>query len=382
VVAEASGLQRLLFISNGHGEDWISAAIIKSLPRDFEVDAYPMVGSGGAYLGVCPIVGPRASVESGGARTAKGSLRKDIASGGLGTIPPALKFLRESRKHYQRIIIVGDMTGVIAAYLMGLRNLIYIDVYKTGAARLYSKAERFVIKRSCTKVICRADNLAALLREDGVDAIGVGNVMLDTIPYGNYDARSRRTKPLAVTLLPGSRGPTRDNFVLQVKALQLLPDALIPDVFLAVAGGIDVAELADLSGLARSPILSSESADLGVLTDGRLTIHMAHGGAMGNLLEASDLVLSQAGTATTQSLGLGRPSITFISKSDRRSRFDAEQRYFGEARVETAATPEAISDTMRRLLENDAERLRLGEVGRNNIGAPGAINAILQVIAE
>lgn len=381
VEAEASGRNPILFISNGHGEDWISAAIVAGLPNRGMVEAYPMIGTGGAYAGVCPIVGPRASVHSGGARTAKGSLRKDVAAGGLGTIPPALGFLRRIRDHYDRVVVVGDMVGVIAAYAMGLRNLFYIDCYKTGYARLYSRLERWVIKRACRTVICRTENLAEMLRRDGVDARSAGNVMMDTIPRGEYDAMARRSQPLAVTLLPGSRGPTRDNFVLQVKALQMLPEALLPDVFLAVAGDVDVADLAAQSGLQRTAMLTAESADLGTLSDGRLTIHMARGGAMGNLLDASDLVLSQAGTATTQALGLGRPSITFVSSADRRSRFEAEQRYFGEARIETTATPEGIAAALRRLLTDPAERQRLAELGRARIGGPGAMAIIVAALA-
>lgn len=380
--AEASSPSRFLFISNGHGEDWISAAIVAQLPAHCVVEAYPMIGTGGAYAGICPIVGPRASVASGGARTAKGSLRKDLAAGGLGTIPPALKFLRRIRSHYDNVVVVGDMVGVVAAYAMGLRNLFYIDCYKTGYARLYSRMERWVIKRACRTVICRTENLAAILRRDGVDARSAGNVMMDTIPRGDYDAMARRSRPLAVTLLPGSRGPTRDNFVLQTKALQLLPEALLPDVFLAVAGDVNVSELAEQSGLQRTAMLTAESADLGALSDGRLTIHMARGGAMGNLLDASDLVLSQAGTATTQALGLGRPSITFVSSSDRRSRFEAEQRYFGEARVETTATPEGIASALKRLLQEQDERQRLADIGRERIGGPGALATILAALEE
>lgn len=382
VEAEASGPRRFLFISNGHGEDAIAAAIVAQLPPAIKVEAYPMIGAGSAYAGVCPIVGPRASVPSGGARTARGSLRKDVAAGGLGTFPPALRFLRKIVGHYDQIVVIGDMVGVIAAYLMGLRNLFYVDCYKTGHARLYSAAERWVIKRSCARVICRSENLAAMLVADGIDALSVGNVMVDTVPRGDYDAHARRSRPLAVTLLPGSRGPTRDNFALQVKALRLLPDDLLPDIFLAVAGEVDIGELAKLSGLPRTLMLSAESADLGTLSDGRLTIHMARGGAMGNLLDASDLVLSQAGTATAQSLGLGRPSITFVSSSDRRSRFEAEQRYFGEARVETPATPEGIAFVLRTLLSDNEERNRLAAIGRQRIGGPGAMQAIIDALVS
>lgn len=379
-MAEASVRRRFLFISNGHGEDWIAAAVVAHLPKTIDVEAYPMIGAGNAYSGVCPIVGPRATLASEGWRNVKGSLRRDMATGGLNTVPPALSFLRKIRGKYDRVVVVGDMTGVIAAFLTGHRGLYYLDVYKTGAARLYSAPERWTVKQACKTVFCRADNLARSLEQMGVDARSAGNVMMDTIPQGDYDARPRRSRPLAVTLLPGSRALTAESFALQVDGLRTLPAEMRPDVFLAVAGGINVDELAKKTGLRRTSMLSAESADLGELSDGDLTIHMARGGAMGNLLSASDLVLSQAGTATVQALGLGKPAITFVNPRDRRSRFNDEQMLFGDARVVVPAEVPAIGSALRKLISDDDERRRLANIGRQRIGGPGAMQAILDAL--
>ena len=374
------GRRRFLFISNGHGEDWIAAAIVARLSRSIEVEAYPMIGAGNAYTGACPIVGPRATLASEGWRNVKGSLQRDLANGGLKTIPPALRFLRGIRGKYERIVVVGDVTGVLAAYATGHRDLIYLDVYKTGAARLYSAAERFVIKRACKTVFSRADSLARGLHDMGVDARSAGNVMMDAIPRGAYDAATRRSRPLAVTLLPGSRALTAESFELQIDALRTLPVDERPDIFLAVAGGINIDDLAKKTGLRRTHMLSVESDDLGELSDGTLTVHMARGKAMGNLLDTSDLVMSQAGTATVQALGLGKPAITFVNPRDRRSRFTDEQKLFGDARTVVPAEASAIGAALRHLLGNDEERRRLGALGRQRIGGPGAMQAIVEAL--
>lgn len=381
-MAEASGRLRYLFISNGHGEDWISAAIVARLPTWIEAEAYPMIGAGNAYANVCRIVGPRASLASEGWRNVKGSLRRDLATGGLRTVPPALSFLRRMRGKYDRVVVVGDMVGVLACLGTGHRGLIYLDVYKTGAARLYSGPERWAIKQACATVFCRSDNLARTLVHIGVDARCAGNIMMDTIPSGDYDARARRSRPSAVTLLPGSRALTAESFALQVEALRTLPEALRPDVFLAVAGSVNVDDLAKQTGLRRTAMLSAESADLGELSDGTLTIHMARGNAMGNLLAASDLVLSQAGTATVQALGLGKPAITVVNPRDRRSRFTDEQMLFGEARTVVPPEAAAIGIALRNLLEHGDERRRLANIGRERIGGSGAIHAVLDRLME
>ncbi|PXA97419.1 hypothetical protein DMC47_13940 [Nostoc sp. 3335mG] len=380
MATEAATRQRYLVISNGHGEDAIGAALARRLAKSDSVDAYPMIGSGKAYDGVCGIVGPRATLASEGWRNVKGSLRRDVVSGGLMTVPPALRFLRSIRGIYDRVVVVGDMVGILAALAAGLDRLIYLDVYKTGAARLYSRAETWAIARTCRTVFCRADSLAARLRQAGVDARAAGNIMMDAIPTGDYNARARRRDLLAVTLLPGSRALTSESFALQIAALRLLPAAERPDVFLAVAGSVNVEELARAADLRRTALLSSEADDLGELSDGNLTVHMARGAAMGNLISASDVVLSQAGTATIQSLGLGRPVITFMNPRDRRSRFTDEQNLFGEARTVVEARAADIAAALRQLLDNHPERLRLANIGRDRIGGPGAMDAIVAEI--
>ncbi len=377
-MSEAATRQRFLIISNGHGEDWIASAIAARLAENNYVDAYPVVGSGNAYNGICAVVGPRGRLDSGGARTAKGSLRRDLAKGGLAMIPPVLKFMRSVRGRYDRVVVVGDVMMPLIALLTGVKGLYYIDCYKTGAARLYSAMERFVLSRTCAKVFCRADNLASMLHEAGIDASAPGNLMMDTIPTGDYDAQSRRTRPLAVTLLPGSRGETVGNFARQMTALRQLPAEALPDIFVAVAGDVSVEDLAEAGKLNRGHMLSTEGDDLGDLSDGKITAHLLRGRAMGNALFASDIVLSQAGTATVQALGLGKPVIHMTCPKDRQSRFADEQKLFGESRLAVPGQqPELVAENLLRLLRSDDERSRLGNIGRQRIGGPGALEKVL-----
>ncbi|UYN99529.1 MAG: hypothetical protein KIT02_16745 [Devosia sp.] len=369
--------RRLLIISNGHGEDWIAAAIAERLAPVHSLDAYPVIGSGNAYVGICPIVGPRASLNSGGARTAKGSLRRDLAKGGLAMVPPALKFMRSLKGKYDRILVVGDVMVPLLALLTGIKDLVYIDCYKTGAARLYSASETFILARTCETAFCRADNLAAVLRRAGIKASAPGNLMMDTIPFGDYDAKSRRRQGTAVLLLPGSRGETTTNFARQVEALQQLPADGVPDIFVAVAGDFTTNDLAEAAGLSRTSLLSTEGDDLGTLSDGRITFNLLRGRAMGNALSEADLVLSQAGTATVQALGLGKPVIHMTSPKDRQSRFRDEQALFGAARLALPADAGQVAGALSDLLANPQARERLGAIGRERIGGPGAIEAVL-----
>lgn len=373
----STGGRRLLVISNGIGEDSIGAEIVRRLPPGFVVDAYPTLGPGRHYVGVCPIVGPRAELASQGSRVDRGTVIGDIAAGGLATIPPGLAFMRRSRRAYDRHLVIGDIIGVAGCWLSGVRAVTYLDVYKTGYGRPYAAIERWIVRQTCRTVFNRSERLARSLVAAGVDARAAGNVMMDTIPSGHYAATSRRSRPLAVTLLPGSRDRTAENFALQVGALARLPGPLRPDVFAAVAEGIEIGALAAAAGLEFAPPSGGEAADLGTLAGRGLTVHLARG-AFGNLLAATDLVLSQAGTATIQALGSGKPVITFTRPTDRMKRFLEENRLFGEARLLVPADATALTEKLAALLADPAGIARLGAVGRERIGGPGAIGAIIE----
>jgi len=357
---------RLLVITNGIGEDSVGAELVRRLPPSVVAHAYPTLGSGQYYDGVCEIVGPRATLASAGSRVAKGTIAKDVAGGLLGTVPPGLAFMHRVRNAYDRVLVIGDFIGVGGCFLTGIRGVTYVDVYKTGYGSPYLGIERWVIGKTCRTVFSRHPSLAESLRAHGIDARAAGNVMMDTIPRSELDVPSLRTRPLAVTLLPGSREQTAANFALQVQALRRVPDALRPDVFLALAGGVKPEALAQTAGLTWT----------GVGFAGDMTIHAARG-ALGNLLDESDVVLSQAGTATIQSLGSGRPVISFTRRGDRMKRHRDESRLFGEARLLVQDDAREIGDALTALLGNEADRARRGQIGRDRIGGPGAIDEII-----
>jgi uncharacterized protein (TIGR03492 family) len=372
---------RILFISNGHGEDAIAAQIVARLPAGVAAEAYPTLGAGTAYAGLCPVVGPRAELASQGWRNFRGSLARDMATGGFRTLWPGLRFFRSIRGRYASVVVVGDMVGLAGCLFGGIKDVVYLDVYRTGYGRLYAAPECWLVRRTSRVAFCRHEALAARLRRRGVDARVAGNVMMDAIPYGAYDAAARRRAANAVTLLPGSRQWVEESFARQVEALRRLPEASRPDLFLALAGGIPAEALGRAAGLAHSPPASGEAADRGTLSDGTLTVHVAQG-ALGNLVEASDLVLSQAGTATIQALGLGRPVVTFVTPRDRPSRVRDENAQFGEARRIVAPEPQRIAEAVAALLADGDERARLGAIGRQRIGGPGAMAAILGEILK
>jgi uncharacterized protein (TIGR03492 family) len=353
-------VRKLLVISNGSGEDSIGAEIVRRLPKSIEAAAYPTLGEGRAYVAVCPIVGPRRSLPSEGHRV-RGSLLHDALAGfGIG---PATRFMRTTEKDYDAILVVGDLLGVVMCWWSGNRVRLYLDVYKSGYDNRYSALERWLIARTCDLVLTRDANLAAQLPK----ARFAGNVMMDTLVSGPYDAAAHRRHPRSIAILPGSRVSMRENFAVQLAALRLVPGIEDIDLFMALARLEDAATLANATGL---------SIEGDALTDGTLTINIASG-SLGAILAAGDLVLGQAGTANLQALGLGKPVVSFPAPDTTARRQARNAAFAGDSRIFTDRSPEDLAAALTHLLHDDADRQRRGAIGRERMGPGGAIDAII-----
>jgi uncharacterized protein (TIGR03492 family) len=364
---------RLLVISNGHGEDSIAAEIIRRLPPGIAAEAYPVLGPGSAYEGVCKLVGPRHSVPSEGHRTRFSLLRDTLA--GLG-IRAALHFLRTDGRHYDAILVVGDLVGVLYCWLSGRKVRIYLDVYKSGHDNRYSRGELFVLRRAAGLVLTRDAILADQLKAARVNARFAGNALMDTLVSGPYDALQRRRSARAIAVLPGSRKSAVDNFKVQLAALRRVPGIEGMDVFAALARGGDAEDLRAASGMRLSRSTGIDG-DLGTLTDGRVTIQLSTG-SLGAVLAASDVVLGQAGTANLQAIGVGKPVVSFLAAGTTARRAKRNADLAGDSRLFLPRDPAALATALTGLLYDDADRTRRGAIGRERMGPPGAIAAIIE----
>lgn len=369
-------VNKLLIISNGHGEDSIAAEIVRRLPGTIEVNAYPTLGAGRAYEGVCPIVGPRRHLPSEGHRL-RGSLIRD-ALAGFG-IRPALGFMRREAKNYDAILVVGDLLGVVMCWLTGRRARIYLDVYKSGYDNAYRRSELFVLKRTADLVLTRDPILAQQLNAARINARFAGNAIMDTVSTGSYDPQWHRRHMHAIAVLPGSRASLKDNFAVQLDALRRVPGIEGVDVFAVLARAGDAADLAESSGMRLVP--GKLELDLGTLTDGRVTLHLSTG-SLGPVIAASDIVVGQGGTANLQAMGLGKPVISFHAEGSTEQRMARNEALAGDARLFTARDPETMAAAIARLLADPEDRARRGAIGRERMGPPGAIPAIIEELTK
>jgi len=202
----------ILFLSNGQGEDLIAATIIERLlGKDFpwEVRALPLVGEGKAYEGVgIKVLGPCRMMPSGG--FAGFNLlwwAKDVASGWLGIFKEQIDILKKERAVINIVVCVGDVFLVLLSILFLKKPIIFLPTAKSDYARFFKdhyRIEKWLMKRFCGLVLPRDELTASSLKRFGVNAIYVGNVMMDCLEISGERFGIEEDK-YVVGILPGSK---------------------------------------------------------------------------------------------------------------------------------------------------------------------------------
>ncbi|SBO44812.1 lipid-A-disaccharide synthase-related protein [Cyanobium sp. NIES-981] len=321
----------VLLLSNGHGED-LSGALIGSalMARGVSVEALPLVGHGKAYRqrGIA-VVAPTRECRTGGLgfTSFQGQL-SELLDGQVAHVLANLGRLLRHRGRHQLVVAVGDLVAVLGAWLGGQRAAVYLVAYSShyeGRLRLPWPCG-WLLRRPAVRAIWSRDALTArdLSQQLGRAVTFRGNPFLDAalapfqIAAEAADGPARATAahhtppPQRLALLPGSRLPeARDNLALMLQMLELLPAALHQRRLLAQAALVPALDRQRIGELAAARGWRWVGADR--LRRNGLELVLSWSG-FGATLQAADLVLAMAGTATEQAVGLAKPVVQLVGE--------------------------------------------------------------------
>ncbi|MDD4526515.1 MAG: hypothetical protein PHF25_00590 [Candidatus Margulisbacteria bacterium] len=281
-------MSKILFLSNGHGEDLISFRILTELQKILSDDSFyvlPMVGEGGAFSALTGIniIGPQKETSSGGFVKNILSLVKDLSSGILSLHFKQIK--NASKIKYDLVVCVGDFLPFILSYLfLKYKKIVFISTAKSDFFEPHFWIERYFFKKSKTKVLARDSVTAENLVARGVNAEYFGNVMMDGFKIKRLPKTDQNQ--FIVGVLPGSRREAYINYSLIKEVILNLPDEWVYQV--AVPNNLD-----------KNKFQIEDKKDF---------IKMVK---FENMLKEADIVLGLAGTANEQVIGFGIPLFTF-----------------------------------------------------------------------
>lgn len=307
---------KLLFISNGHGEDNHSSHIIRSLwelAPELEIAAAPIVGQGNAYRNInVPIVSPTLTLPSGGfTYTNRLRLVNDIRAGLLTSTWRQIRAVRRYAPSCDLVFATGDVVGQCFAYISGKPFISFtspLSAIYEGTLKIDVVLNAILKSPRCLALFSRDAYTAKDYQKQGFNKAQFGGIpSLDRLQPQGKDLQLDPGKPM-MALLPGSRIPEAMRNLkllleLVIEIAQLNPQvqfraALVPDV---------------MASLATIAAETGWNYDQGVLT------YSAQGNSIAKVLCFSDafsdivcqtkLVLGMAGLAVDQAMAIGKPIV-------------------------------------------------------------------------
>ncbi|MEB3184441.1 MAG: lipid-A-disaccharide synthase-related protein [Cyanobacteriota bacterium] len=414
----------MLLLSNGHGEDLSGSLLARALQaRGVAVAALPLVGHGGPYrqAGIA-VLGRTRSYSTGGLgyTSWRGQLT-ELLQGQPLYLLRRLGLLLLLRRRFALVVAVGDLLPVLGGWLSGRPVAVYLVAYSShyeGRLRLPWPCGWLLRRRRVRAVWSRDALTAADLSQQLLRPVRfLGNPFLDPVAQQERSiaAATPRATPCSVApaagpqrlaLLPGSRLPEAGrNLELMLRLLALLPQALRQGGRLQPAVAL-VRELGADAITALAGPLGWRPEDPAVLVGHGLRLELGWG-RFAEILGRADLVLSMAGTATEQAVGLAKPVLQLAGRGPQFTEgfAEAQRRLLGPglfcataggsaaggagggAGTGTAAALEAGAALAARLLEDLADpdraqalQSQLDREARLRIGAPGGSERMAEAI--
>ncbi|OGC09153.1 hypothetical protein A3J90_07670 [candidate division WOR-1 bacterium RIFOXYC2_FULL_37_10] len=361
-------MKKVLFLSNGHGEDQTAAKIIEKLPPDIDISIMPMVGdfaTVGARL-ITPlrlhVIGPKKSLPSGGfsARNLF-ALPKDILNGLFGLLYSQIKTLKSLRGQFDLVVAIGDVIPILAA-LVTRTPFIFVgvnksDYYKTFGYN-YTSWEKWLLKKYAKIVFARDEHTAKSLKEEGIKAVYEGNPLMDGI--GAYEIIEKKEGETIIGFLPGTR---KEDIPKNIEDFEKIAEELLK---------IDK----------NFRFLIADNCE------GTRLIASLRGAPFETVIYNSDIIIGLSGTGNEQAAGIGKPVVSFVGRGAQYNKkfANAQKELLGDALSlivgTNCNTPLQIANEIITILHDPARYNYMSETGKNRMGKSGATKKIAEDIAD
>ena len=396
---------KLLFVSNGHGEDAIGGRLAREFRRlapNLELAAVPIVGRGMPYerAGI-PVLGPRWELPSGGFTfTSLELLLGDWRDG---------MYQKTHEQHWavrnanaDAVLVVGDVYALWVTFGFAFKNQKKPRVFQvqplvsrsyqdhmTAQDRLeranrvtvdsFTAPDRWFMKR-VEKIWARDSRTSDWLHELGLpQADFAGNIMMDLLEPECDLTPVLDGRPV-LALLPGTRDDYRESLPRMLEVVAHLPEV---QAFAAFPGDLNRLELPPGWTWTEPSLLEREASAERTAVHGQTRVPVLRNG-FAALLHTSRAALGTAGTANEQAVGLGKPTVAFPTNGPQftGSFARAQKRLLGDGLILMANDTDQIVSGVRQALTPEA-RDAAKRAGLERMGVSGGANKIvLEVLAK
>lgn len=289
------------------------------------------------------------------------------AAGFLKDIPSTFRHIQyyETLKAYRDnidgVVVVGDLFLLLMAYFIFKKNIIHFSLPKSDFNHPHFRIEEKLFKKLARRVLARDAHTAQTLKSHGVDALFLGNPIMDDLAPRGLKLEG---SPV-VGILPGSRDEAYANFARILAAIEKIPENA--SYVCALAPSLEPERIAEyVSG-------GGWSLKSAILRKGSISVRLIKDG-FEDIVSASDVLIGLAGTANEQAAGCGKPVVSFAGTGPQTTvrRMQDQERMLGGAVRYVEDFPSGVSAEVSMLLRDPSERKRRGGMGIERMGEPGA----------
>uniref|UniRef100_A0A7C3RWB4 Lipid-A-disaccharide synthase n=1 Tax=Dictyoglomus thermophilum TaxID=14 RepID=A0A7C3RWB4_DICTH len=401
---------RVLFISNGYGEDYVAVNIIKELREidsSIEIEALPIVGEGFLYKkNQIPLLGPHKKLPSGGFITNLRILYKDLKEGLLNLHRKQWGEIKKWSKKNGYIIAVGDIIPLFLArlshqkfFFVSIQKSVYytlkddkkVNIQKLSKNKAMEIAirtyllEYFLMKSENLLKVFPRDLLSHLILEKtGINSEYLGNPMMDGLEPENKIPINNFYNYIKILILPGSKIPEAYyNFQLLTEGILHLLRSRLEEKFLfltAISPNIPIKELENIL-FSKNFKKYIETKDYILFKNNSHALILTH--AFSDCIHHAQIGLCMAGTATEQFVGLGKPAIAIFGKGPQFTKKFAllQKRLLGDS-LFLAKNAEEIPKIFSMIHNNNELLEKISINGRKRMGEKGASKRIAEKIYQ
>ena len=356
----------MYILSNSYGEDRSGALIGREMLRlcpDVHITGFPLISLGEEYMkrGI-PFVQGFSPPPSGGflLKSFKGFMEDILTSFHI-----PFEYVGKLRGNGKPdiLLVVGDVPLLFLGWIAFKMKAYFLAPCKSDYIAPHLGIEVSIMRRISKAVFTHDEPTAESLKNKGVKAVFLGNPMMDGLE--KEDVFSPPDNKIVIGVLPGSREEAYGNL----------------DRILRVGERIKSYKKDVMFPIAVSPTLDWNRVK-SICSGYEFAVPVRN--AFVDVVLASDIIISLAGTATEQAAGMGKPVVVFngTGASSTWKRMFAQKRLLGDAVLLFRYDPEKIAREVVRVL-NEPERLkRMGEAGKQRMGEEGGARRIAEFILK
>ena len=356
---------KIVVASNGYGEDAIGVMLAekfrKRLPET-EIFAFPLVGKGEAYTqaGFAVKSAPSVTPSGGVVKYSVRDLLGDMRAGLLKHISSQLKDWRKIASTVRTPVCVGDVYLLLHTLWGSGARPMFCATAKTVYLSGHWWIERIIINSFTLRTWTRDEKSAEQLKGRAVYS---GSPVMDLL-YEDGEIH-QHTKGNVILLLPGSRLRACHDVRLLLDAVVILSSAG-QDKFRMV-----LAPTLPLDEFFKSCSNYGWTVGNDTLTHDGITINLTHDN-IARAAQGVKILLGLGGTANQLCAGLGIPVVSIDEKGKR-----VQKKLLGDSEILTEAKPDKLAECVLRVLNDKGLYEAMSSAGRERMGQPGALDAIV-----